>query len=95
MTEKYILIDGGVKDTVNGITWDSFLELVIVLNGQSRHLQRLTEENEQMKDIIDTLFNTITELDWAKKEYCNALIRIIGEENDVDKAKQRIKEFME
>lgn len=54
MTEKYILIEGGVKDTANGITWDSFLELVIVLNGQSRQLQKLSVENEQLKQTIET-----------------------------------------
>ena len=62
MTEKYILIDGGVKDTVNGITWDSFLELVIVLNGQSRHLQRLTDENEQLKQSISDWKGSYDEL---------------------------------
>lgn len=60
MTEKYILSNGGVKDTVQGITFDSFSELLVVLNGQSRHLQKLSDENEQLKQENKKLADGLT-----------------------------------
>ena len=57
-------------------------------------LQRVEEENRELQEIINDIFNSLLKTDFAKKEYCNALLRIIGEENDVEKTKQRIKEFI-
>lgn len=58
-------------------------------------LNELSDENDELKEIINECFNSIITSDFAKNEYCSALLRILGEENDVDKAKQRIKEFLE
>lgn len=55
---------------------------------------QLAEENQQLKKIINETFNVIVESDFAKNLYCNALLEILGDENDVDKAKNRIKEFL-
>ncbi len=50
MTEKFIINQNGeIEDTIAHITFDSFMELVIILNGQSRQLNGLWEENEQLK----------------------------------------------
>ena len=57
-------------------------------------LQRVEEENRGLQEIINDILNSLLKTDFAKKEYCNALLRIIDEENDVEKTKQRIKEFI-
>ena len=57
-------------------------------------LQRVEEENRELQEIINDILNSLLKTDFAKKEYCNALLRIIDEENDVEKTKQRIKEFI-
>ena len=49
MTEKFIINQNAeVEDTISHITFDSFMEILIVLNGQSRQLKKLSEENEQL-----------------------------------------------
>lgn len=57
-------------------------------------LNELNEENNELREIINDIFNSLLETDFAKNGYCNALLRIIGEENDVEKTKQRIKEYI-
>ena len=50
MTEKFIINQNGeIEDTMAHINFDSFMEILIVLNGQSRHLKKLSEENNQLK----------------------------------------------
>lgn len=60
MTEKWIINDDGeVEDTTTHMTFDSFWELLTVLNGQSRHLNQLSEENRQLKQFQDRVFSWI------------------------------------
>lgn len=49
MTEKWIIENGEVVDTSTGMTFDSFTELLTILNGQSRHLTELSKANEQLQ----------------------------------------------
>ena len=49
MTEKWIIKNGKIVDTESSIIFDSFMEIVIVLNGQSRKLNNLHEENISLK----------------------------------------------
>ena len=54
MTEKRYIINnnGEIENTSNHMTWDSFTEVLTILNGQSRHLEELAEENEQLKQAL-------------------------------------------
>ena len=52
MTEKWIIKNGEIVDTTNNITFDSFMEIIIVLNGQSRHLTQMSKEIEQLTQDI-------------------------------------------
>lgn len=62
MTEKWILKDGVVVNTENNMTFDSFTELVIVLNGQSNDIKTLTLQEEDRKLYQRELENKIKEL---------------------------------
>ena len=56
MTEKFIINQNGeLEDTMAHITFDSFMEILIVLNGQSRHLKKLSDENDQLKQRVTDL----------------------------------------
>ena len=69
MTEKFIINQNGeIEDTMTHITFDSFMEILIVLNGQSRQLKKLSEENEQLKQENKELNNII---DTIEKDYEN------------------------
>ncbi len=74
------------------------LDSAICLNGALTDtvdlLNELHEENNALREIINDVLNSLLQTDFAKKEYCNALLRVIGEENDVEKTKQRIKEYI-
>ena len=59
-----------------------------------KKIKRLEKENKELREILNDILNSLLETDFAKKGYCNALLRIIGEENDVEKTKQRIKEYI-
>ena len=52
MTEKWIIKNGEIVDTTNNMTFDSFMEIIIVLNGQSRHLTQMSKEIEQLNQDI-------------------------------------------
>ena len=57
---KFIINQNGeIEDTMAHITFDSFMEILIVLNGQSRHLKKLSEENEQLKQFKNKVFSCI------------------------------------
>ena len=62
---------------------------------QKSKVKDLERENEKLKEIIINVFDSILELDFAKGLYYNAILRIIGEEDDVGKAKERIREFLD
>lgn len=49
MTEKWIIKNGKIVDAESSIIFDSFMEIVIVLNGQSKKLNNLHEENIALK----------------------------------------------
>lgn len=51
MTEKWIIKNGEIMDTTTNMTFDSFMEIIIILNGQSRHLNKMTKENKKLKSI--------------------------------------------
>lgn len=59
MTEKWIIKNGEVVDTDSNMTFDSFWELLTVLNGQSRHLTELSEENKKLKQVLKELRDMI------------------------------------
>lgn len=51
---KFIINQNGeIEDTMAHITFDSFMEILIVLNGQSRQLKKLSEENEQLTPFLN------------------------------------------
>lgn len=71
-------------------------EVVEILNKHQIIIDNLTDENENLKKVISTIFDMIIELDFAKEEYCGALFRLLNEENnDIDKVKKRIEDFLE
>lgn len=49
MTEKWIIKNGEIIDTENNISLDSFVDVVIVLNQQSKNIKQLFNENELLK----------------------------------------------
>lgn len=51
MTEKWIIKNGEIMDTTTNMTFDSFMEIIIILNGQARHLNKMTKENKKLKSI--------------------------------------------
>ena len=78
MTGKFIINQNGeIEDTMTHITFDSFMEILIVLNGQSRQLKKLSEENEQLKQqnkqAIDLIFDGIMEMHDGKRDYAETL----------------------
>ena len=78
MTEKFIINQNGeIEDTMTHITFDSFMEILIVLNGQSRQLKKLSEENEQLKQqnkqAIDLILDGIMEMHDGKRDYAETL----------------------
>lgn len=60
MTEKWKLIEGRIIDMETRMDFDSFMEIVPILNGQSIHLQELRKENEylkkRLKETLDELY---------------------------------------
>lgn len=84
MTEKFIINQNGeIEDTMTHITFDSFMEILIVLNGQSRQLNKLWEENEQLKQ---QLFKVQKWLKILHDEHCPSLATIDGVLTEIDKA---------
>lgn len=57
MTERWIIKDGEIVDTETNMTFDSFMEIVIVLNGQSRHLNELYKDKEELKYNVKRAIN--------------------------------------
>lgn len=62
MSKKWVMIDCGVKDTATGMTFDSFWELLTVLNGQSRQIKHLAEENKKLREQSNPL-----EFNWTQR----------------------------
>lgn len=60
-----------------------------------KKMNDLHEENKELKEVIEEVFEMVTNLDYVRKQYLNGLLNVLGEENDVDKTKKRIKEFLE
>lgn len=79
MTEKWIIENGEVVDTSTGMTFDSFTELLTVLNGQSRHLTELSEENKKLKSVNQELRK---ELQLDAQQY-KIFIEVINEADDL------------
>ena len=48
MTERWTIKDGEIVDTETNMTFDSFIEILTVLNGQSRHLDIFHEEKQTL-----------------------------------------------
>ena len=93
MSEKFIINQNAeVEDTISHITFDSFMEIIIVLNGQSRQLKKLSEENKQLKQLLKCSRE-------EANEYCEELMSIeasIKLYEDINKnLKQAIKESYE
>ena len=49
MTEKWIIKDGEIIHTATNITFDSFIDIVVVLNGQSKNITQLYDKNKELK----------------------------------------------
>ena len=74
--------DNGIDKEFTGSEFEDFLN-------------ELYEENYELKEVIEEVFEMITNLDYVRGQYLNGLLDVLGEENDVDKTKERIKEFLE
>ena len=89
MTAKRFITEmGSIKDNKNNCL------VSLDLNDLSDLLNELYEENYELKEVIEEVFEVITNLDYVRGQYLNALLNVLGEENDVNKTKERIKEFL-
>jgi len=81
MTEKRYIINnnGEIENTSNHMTWDSFTEVLTILNGQSRHLTELSEENKKLKSVNQELRK---ELQLDAQQY-KIFIEVINEADDL------------
>ena len=57
-------------------------------------LNELYEENEQLKEIFIEQLESALTIPFIRKEYCNALLRILDEEDSLESAKEYIKNFL-
>ena len=57
MTEKWIIENGKIKDTSTNMTFDSFVEILTVLNGQSRRITELASDNKRLKFQLNDCLN--------------------------------------
>lgn len=74
MTEKWIIKNGEIVDTTNNITFDSFMEIIIVLNGQSRHLTQMSKEIEQLTQDIKMIEERADKV-YDKNEHIKKIIQ--------------------
>ena len=82
MTKRYIInTNGEIENTSNHMTWDSFTEILIILNGQSRHLEELADENEQLKQRINSRLHFYREL--YEETNDNIVKRIVEDLEDI------------
>lgn len=56
----------------------------------SKEILELLNENEELKEIFIEQLETALTLPFIRKEYCNALLRILDEEDSVESAKQYV-----
>lgn len=78
MTERYVINNNcEIENTSNHMTWDSFTEVLTILNGQSRHLEELGEENEQLKQQLMDCKKDEKELSISFMEYKMQLIDVL------------------
>ena len=57
MTDKWIIENGEIKDTTTNMTFDSFVEIITVLNGQSRRITELASDNKRLKFQLNDCLN--------------------------------------
>ena len=57
MTDKWIIENGKIKDTTTNMTFDSFVEIITVLNGQSRRITELASDNKRLKFQLNDCLN--------------------------------------
>lgn len=94
MTMKRFEIEIGEFEEENIV--DNQNEMTICeISDMCKKMNDLHEENKELKEVIEEIFEMVTNLDYVRKQYLNALLDVLGEENDVDKTKKRIKEFLE
>lgn len=74
MTEKWIIKNGEIVDTTNNMTFDSFMEIIIVLNGQSRHLTQMSKEIEQLTQDIKMIEERADKV-YDKNEHIKKIIQ--------------------
>ena len=68
--------------------WCQELNKIVDENNQLR------KENKQLKEsFIEQLESALT-LPFIRKEYCNALLRVLDEEDSLESAKEYIKNFL-
>ena len=70
MTEKWIIRNGEIVNTETHMTFDSFMEIIIVLNGQSKELANLHEENIDLRLKIAELE---AEIDILQHDICEEM----------------------
>ncbi len=92
MTDKWIIENGEIKDTTTNMTFDSFMEIITVLNGQSKKITGLNKEKEQL---IQCYNNVLNEMDSIVEE--NEQLKHYKEAygTEIVKIKQTIKDMME
>lgn len=95
MTEKFIINGNGeIEDTMAHITFDSFMEILIVLNGQSRQLKKLSDENEQLKkdnEHLETCFKMAdSTYHMLLKQYQNIEIALSKYRKENEKLKKEL-----
>ena len=57
MTDKWIIENGEIKDTTTNMTFDSFVGIITVLNGQSRRITELASDNKRLKFQLNDCLN--------------------------------------
>ena len=85
-------------NTKNELEANSLCELV---NEKEERIKKLSEENEQLKEeneklkeiFMKQLENALT-LSFVKEVYCNALLRILDENDSIEESKKFIKDYL-
>lgn len=56
--------------------------------------KQLEEENEKLKEIFIEQLESALTLSFVKEVYCNALLRILDENDSVEESKKFIKDYL-
>ena len=70
------------------------LRCTIESNSQDDYIDYLKKQNEELKEIFIEQLESALTLSFIREEYCNALLRILDENDSVEESKKFIKDYL-